>query len=145
MALAEDGIKKILAQTKIKENPNDYSIVFVDPSQRDKALNAVKSLPPFISYTLTTDEVSLVMCTNDWIQMKKSFPGHKEEGPYRLITFDIILDLSIVGFLSVVSSALADSGVSVYAISTFLKDHILVKKEDVGKAVAVLNGLINKT
>ncbi len=145
MAPIEGDIKKILAQTKIKENPDDYSIVFIDPSQRDKAWNAVKSLPPFTSYTITADEVSLVICTNDWVKMKKSFPGHREEGPYRLITFDIILDLSIVGFLSVVSTVLAESGVSVYAISTYLKDHILVKKGDAKKAVAVLNGLMSKT
>jgi hypothetical protein len=47
--------------------------------------------------------------------------------------------------MSVVSTALAESGVSIYALSTYLKDHILVKKGDAGKAVRVLNGLIDDT
>jgi hypothetical protein len=63
------------------------------------------------------------------------------EGPYRLFTFDIVLDLSIVGFMSVVSTALTESGISVYIISTYLKDHLLVKKQDAAKALNVLNGL----
>ena len=79
----------------------------------------------------------------EWESLKENFKDYKVEGPYRLFTFDIVLDLSIVGFLSVVSTALAESGVSVYAISTYLKDHILVKKRDAARALSVLNGLIS--
>jgi len=61
-----------------------------------------------------------------------------------LITFDIVLDLSLVGFLSVVSSVLADEGVSIYALSTYLRDHILVKKVDAARAIAALDRLIER-
>jgi hypothetical protein len=53
--------------------------------------------------------------------------------------------LSLVGFLSVVSSLLAENGVSIYALSTYLRDHILVKKEDAAKATELLNGLVERS
>jgi uncharacterized protein len=135
-------MRKILAKTVIKEHPDDYSIVFIDPEHGKEAWDLAGDLKPFTSFTITVDEVSVVLRSSDWVKLRGSFPGNKEEGPYRLITFDIVLDLSVVGFLSVVSTTLAESGVSVYALSTYLKDHILVKKRDAGKAIGVLNGMI---
>ena len=67
-----------------------------------------------------------------------------EEGPYRLITFEIVLDLSVVGFLAAVSARLAEEGVSIYALSTFLRDHILVKGEDADRAAEALRRLIEE-
>jgi hypothetical protein len=136
-------MKRILAETRVKEHPEDYSIIFIEPRDEEKARVLLRDLKPISSVTYASEEVSVVLRSSDWAKLKSSFPGHKEEGPYRLITFDIVLDLSIVGFLSVVSTALAESGVSIYALSTYLKDHILVKKRDAARAVAVLEGLVS--
>jgi len=84
------------------------------------------------------------MKTAVWEKVRGKFKLYKVTAPYRLITFDIVLDLSIVGFLSVVSTALADNGISIYALSTYLKDHILVKEEDASKAIRILNCLIKE-
>jgi len=59
-----------------------------------------------------------------------------------LITFDIVLELSIVGYLAAFSARLAEAGVSIYALSTFLRDHVLVKAEDSERAMKVLQGFI---
>ena len=137
-------MKKILAKTMVKEHPDDFSIVYIDPQQDEKARTLLRDLRHFSSITYTSEEVSVVLRSGDWVDLRGNFPGYKEEGPYRLLTFDIVLDLSIVGFLSVVSTALADAGVSIYALSTYLKDHILVKKRDAPLAVSVLKGLISE-
>lgn len=137
-------MRKILAETAVKEHPNDYSIVYIEPRHEDKARTLLRDLSPYSSVTYAGEEVSVVLRSADWARLKANFPGSKEAGPYRLITFDIILDLSVVGFLSVVSTALANAGVSIYALSTYLKDHILVKKRDAARAVAVLNGLVSE-
>ena len=138
------GRRKILAETRVKEHPDDYSIVFIEPRDEEKARTLLRDLKPYSSVTYTGEEISVVLRSADWAKLKASFPGYKAEGPYRLITFDIVLDLSIVGFLSVVSTALAEAGVSIYALSTYLKDHILVKKGDAAKAVSILNGLVSE-
>jgi hypothetical protein len=100
------------------------------------------SFSPFSSVTFDSAEISLVVKSDEWREVKESFKSHREEGPYRLITFDIVLDLSIVGFLAVVSDVLAQEGISIYALSTYLRDHILVKREDSKRAVNVLMILV---
>ena len=73
--------------------------------------------------------------------MKKNFILFEKDGPFRLITFNIVLDLSIVGFMAAVSKKLAEAGISIYAISTFLRDHILVHSDEAKKAIIVLENL----
>lgn len=135
-------MRRILSETIVKEHGKDFSIIFIEPGDEEKARTLLRDIRTWASITYTGEEVSLVLPSSDWERFRANFPGHRESGPYRLLTFDIVLDLSIVGFLSVVSAALADSGISIYAISTYLKDHILVKKADSVKAVAVLDALV---
>ena len=141
MAL-DDNIRRLLAETEITLHPDSFTIVSIDRSEEDKARGILADLDPFSSMTFDVSEVSLVVKVEDWAVLRERFDEYQEEGPYRLITFDIVLDLSIVGFMAVVSRRLADEGVSIYALSTFLRDHILVKEGDCGKAVEALRSLI---
>ncbi len=63
------------------------------------------------------------------------------ENDFRLITFDLVLPFGLVGFIAKVSGALAAERISIYAVSTFSTDHVLVKQKDIEKAVAVLQKL----
>ncbi|MBT7347864.1 ACT domain-containing protein [Candidatus Bathyarchaeota archaeon] len=74
--------------------------------------------------------------------MKHLFESSDAEGPYSAITFDIVLDLSLVGFLSVVSAVLAEAGISIYALSTYLRDYIFVQSSHADEAVRKLDELI---
>ena len=60
---------------------------------------------------------------------------------WKIITFDIVLAFTVVGFLAKISAALADSGISIFAISAYSRDHILVKEENLNKAVKKLETL----
>src|SRR4051812_26318146 len=46
------------------------------------------------------------------------------------------LDLSLTGVLASISRPLADAGVSIFAVSTFDTDYILVRRADVATATA---------
>jgi hypothetical protein len=48
------------------------------------------------------------------------------------------LDFSLVGILAGISGALADAGVSIFAISTYDTDYVLVKAEQLAEAVSAL-------
>ena len=50
---------------------------------------------------------------------------------------DGVLDFSLVGILAKLSSLLAEHGISIFAISTFNTDYILVRQEQ--EAVRVLS------
>jgi hypothetical protein len=137
-------MRPVFASTVVKTHPDDYVVVSIGRVEEESAREAFKSLEPWGSVTYDHEEVSVVLRESEWGRLGDGFRSYRVEGPYTLITFDIVLDLSLVGFLSVVSSVLADEGVSVYALSTYLRDHILVKKEDAGRAVAALERLIER-
>ena len=48
------------------------------------------------------------------------------------------LDFALTGILSGLSAVLAQAGISLFAISTYDTDYILVKERDLEKAVEVL-------
>ncbi|MCJ7487808.1 MAG: ACT domain-containing protein, partial [Candidatus Aminicenantes bacterium] len=63
------------------------------------------------------------------------------EGDWRMITFDMVLPLSLVGFFASVSGALADAGVNIFAISAYTTDHVFVKNQKLDIAIKTLEKL----
>ena len=63
------------------------------------------------------------------------------EAGWRLLTFDMILPFSLVGFFALVSGALAEAGVSIFSISAYSTDHIFVKQRDLERAAKALEKL----
>lgn len=86
----------------------------------------------FFSITKTEDELSIVCNEEDIIEECKCEKGwniFKVEGP---------LDFSLIGILSKISSILAEGKVSIFAISTYDTDYILVKEKDLESAISIL-------
>ena len=87
----------------------------------------------FLAATRTDDELSLVLPDSVKIRSDKSDPGwacFKVEGP---------LEFELVGVLAGISSILAQAGVSIFALSTFDTDYILIKREQVRAAKEALS------
>lgn len=63
------------------------------------------------------------------------------EKNWKILTFDMVLPFGLVGFLATVSKALADEGISIYVISAYSTDHILIKEKDIAKAKKKLKKL----
>lgn len=63
------------------------------------------------------------------------------EKDWKLITFDTVLPFDTVGFLAAITNALAEEGISVFVISSYSTDHILVKKENLEKALEKLESM----
>jgi hypothetical protein len=57
------------------------------------------------------------------------------------LRFDVDLPFDLVGFLAVVASALAERDVSVFVLSAYSTDHVLVRRDDLEKALAALADL----
>ncbi|MCX6652314.1 MAG: ACT domain-containing protein [Methanomassiliicoccales archaeon] len=67
--------------------------------------------------------------------------GKKRKGRYRLLTFEVKLPQDLIGFLALVTDALAQVDVPVFVISSFETDHILIPREDLSRAVEALEGI----
>ena len=63
------------------------------------------------------------------------------EGDWRMITFDMVLPLSLVGFFAAVSGALADAGVNIFSVSAYTTDHVFVKDQKLDIAIKSLEKL----
>jgi hypothetical protein len=143
--VSDTDIGALLASTELLVDTENYMLVSVSREEEPMVREILGKTGAFSSITFDYAEVSLVLKAEEWEGLKRGFREYREEGPYRLITFDIVLDLSIVGFLAEVSARLAEAGVSIYALSTFLRDHILVKGEDAEVAETVLTRLIENS
>jgi len=82
----------------------------------------------FWSLTQTADEISLVSP----IENHESFL--KSEGPWVLFEVSGVLDFGLIGILNSLTKPMAEAGVSVFAVSTFNTDYILVKSDMADRA-----------
>lgn len=87
----------------------------------------------FLSLTKTEDEISLVCPTED---VPKNCIA-REDG-WACIRIAGTLDFSLVGVLARISKILAESGVSIFAVSTFNTDYVLLKQDRLSGAAEAL-------
>ncbi len=86
----------------------------------------------FFSITKTEDEVSVVMLQD---KIKSEIKAEKD---WKILKIEGILDFSLIGILSKISSILAKNQISVFVISTFNTDYILIKEEKIEEAISIL-------
>ncbi len=84
------------------------------------------------SITRTADELSVV-CHQDAVP-----EGIPCERGWRCIRVAGTIPFSVVGVLASLTAPLAEAGISVFAISTFDTDYLLVKAEDIETAIDIL-------
>ncbi|MBM3201554.1 MAG: ACT domain-containing protein [Chlamydiae bacterium] len=89
----------------------------------------------FFSITKTSDEMSIVSVEDivpQGVQAEKGWGCFKVEGP---------LDLAQTGVLAALTAPLAAAEITVFAISTFDTDYLLVKRENLAKAITALSSI----
>ena len=99
---------------------------------------------PFIQFTIEPGRLTLVLPEQDWREFRPAFPRARIQKPYRIISFEANLPDNLIGFLAAVTGALADAGVPLLAICGYSKDHVMVREEDVTKALAAIEGLVER-
>jgi hypothetical protein len=98
----------------------------------DATIPAWATAGHFFSITRTADELSVV-CRQGAVP-----DGIKCERGWRCLRVAGTIPFSVVGVLASLTAPLAEAGISVFAISTFDTDYLLVKAKDLERAVDVL-------
>lgn len=62
----------------------------------------------------------------------------KRDDGWRAFRIQGVLNFSLIGILAKIASVLADNGFSIFAVSTYNTDYVLVKKERFQDALGVL-------
>ena len=95
----------------------------------------------FVFLSKTSDELSLV-CETDYTppDVIESKPG------WKALRIAGVLDFGMIGVIAKISGLLAEANISVFVVSTYNTDYILLKAENFDKGIQALvrNGYIIK-
>ena len=83
---------------------------------------------------VTNDEISVIAPTNT----VPSITINRNDG-WKMFKVEGVLDFSSVGSVSSISSVLAQAKLSIFSVSTYNTDYILVKNNNLDKAIKALN------
>lgn len=86
----------------------------------------------FVSITRTADELSIV-CEESTVPTNV-----QAERGWRTLRVNGMLDFALIGILAALTAPLAAAGISVFAISTFDTDYLLVKHDKLTQAITAL-------
>ena len=133
--------KELLLKTRVVVAVETYALVGLSDAEwkrliEDPALSPRMSAPFMIFRD--PHEVTLLLDDIDLGTMQHALRSARVERGFRLLTFETVMDFSVVGFLASVAAILAEAGVSIVALSSFSRDHILVKQDDLARALKAL-------
>jgi hypothetical protein len=132
---------ELLSRTRVEVAPATYVLVGLRHEDWRRLLENPELSPSMESnFFLLRDrfEVTLLLEESDWRSMRHAARDARVERGFRLVTLDIELAWNVVGFLTRVTEILSGAGIPVGALSAFSRDHLLIKQDDLGKALRVL-------
>ena len=108
-----------------------YSVCRLPPTDRVPSW-ALELHEGFVSITRTPDELSIV-CADEAVP-----PDTTVEDGFKALQVPGPIPFSETGVLAKIATSLAAAGISIFAVSTYDTDYVLVKEEQLGLAIAAL-------
>ena len=142
-----ENAREILSRTKIEVAPEMFTLLSLRHEDWLKLLENPELSPrmtaPFMIFR-DKFETTLLLDETDFSTLRHAVRDAKIERNFRLLTFNIMMDFTVVGFLAEVTRILAEAEISIVALSAFSRDHILIKQEDLAKALKVLSEYVEE-
>jgi len=139
--IVQKRASELLRATRVEVAPANYALIRIRHQEWTRVLENPELSPradaPFMIFR-DQREVTLLIEEDDWNRIRHAVRDAKAEGGLRLVTLDIELSWNVVGYLAQVTNILAAAGLSVGAVSSFSRDHLLIKQNDLGSALRVL-------
>ncbi len=125
--------------------PERLVLAEIDGSELPVVLRLLGGLTgQFWQVSVEPGAATLIIEESDWRRVSPAFPRAKVARFYRAISFAGALPADLVGFMAVLSAALAAAGIPLLAICTFAHDHLLVRESDSERAVEAIAALIER-
>ncbi len=139
---AEKTVSDLLRETAVEVLPATFLLLGLSYRNWVRILENPELSPgaesPFLVFR-DGREVTLLLEESDYQRIQHLVRDAKIERGFRLVTLDIELPWNVVGYLARVTEILAASGIPVGTLSAFSRDHLLIKQDDLGKALRVLS------
>ena len=133
--------KQLLKNSRVEVAPETFYLVGLSNEQWTKLLESPELSPRMTSpFMIFKDryETTLLVDETDFGTMRHALRDARIERGFRLLTFDTVLDFTVVGFLAEIARILAEAGISIVALSAFSRDHLLIKQENLAAALKAL-------
>lgn len=142
-----NSILSLLNQTKVEVSTETYFIISLRDEDFRQLLGSPELSPRMTSpFMIFKDkwEVTLILDETDYQTCRHAIREAKVDGGWRILSFDLVMDFNIVGFLAEVTRILAEADISIFAISAFSRDHLLIKQDNLAKALKVLGEYVEE-
>lgn len=139
----DPNIVDLWSRTALKVWPERYSLVKL-PARLVLDLSRLFSEVhgTFAMITANTTELSILVEESLWSECDLRRLTIAVDGPYRVITLDVTMELGIVGYLAPFLKCLSEGGVCVFANCAFSNDHLIVQNEQLDDAIEILDSFI---
>jgi len=135
----------LLRQSRVEVAPETFFLISLGHNDWTKLLENPELSPrmtaPFLIFR-DKHEVTLLLDEIDYGTIRHAIRDAKVQGGFRMLTFDTVMDFTVVGFLAGASRILAEAGVSIVALSAFSRDHILVNQDDLARTLKALGPFV---
>ncbi len=144
--MALDSVS-LLKKTRVEVSPETFAVISLRSEEWLKLLENPELSPrmqtPFMIFK-DKWEVTLVLDDIDFGTIKHAIRDAKIERNFRILSFDVDLPFDVVGFMARIAKIFAESEISILPISSFSRDHVLIKQDDLAKALKALRGHIDE-
>ena len=132
---------ELLQKTRVEVAPESFFLVSLRYEDWLKLLENPELSPrgtaPFMILR-DAHEVTLLLDEVDYGTIRHVIRDARSEGAFRLVTFNIELAWDVVGYFALVTKFLAEAEIPVAAVSAFTRDHLLIKQQDLPRALKIL-------
>jgi hypothetical protein len=136
---------ELLKQSRVEVAPETYFLIALRDADWHRLLESPELSPRMTApFMILRDkyEVTLLLDEVDFQTCRHALREAKIESGFRLLTFDLEMDFTVVGFMAEVSRILAAENIPIFPISAFSRDHILIKQNDLAKALKALGDYV---
>ena len=115
---------------KIRKIHQEFSVCQVE----DYSLVNLDSEYTFIG---KTDEEKSLVCITREVPLN----AIQQDDGWKAFSIQGILDFSFVGILAKIATILADNNISIFAVSTYNTDYVLIKNENYQRSLEILKSM----
>lgn len=137
--------REILRSTGVEVHKDEFTVVSISNEDWPRLLQD-SSLSPSgkFPYMIFSDqyEVTLVLSEADFEMIRVAAAGSRLARGYRMLTFTVPVDLSVVGFMAEISRILSEGDIPILALSAFSRDHLLIRQNDLAAALKLLGPFV---
>ncbi len=121
-------VAEALQQAQLYTDDQLYRMIHLPPKGIMAAAGVLAQIgEPFGALIADKDEVTLILPDDRVAEFAERLRDQRaSESTYRLITFDLELEPTLIGFMAHIAAALAAAGVPIMPLAAFSRDHILV-------------------